>query len=95
MKLIIKPSDKKGKKKMAVFKENNKIVKVVYFGAEGYDDYTIHKDLERQKRYKLRHQKNENWEDMYSPGSLSWYILWHSPSYRENVKYFKNKFNLE
>lgn len=94
MKLVIKPSDKKGKKKMAIFKEDGKIIKVVYFGAEGYEDYTIHKDPERQKRYKQRHEKNENWNDKFSPGSLSWYILWRSPSYTENVKYFKNLFKL-
>ena len=33
--------------------------KTINFGANGYEDYTIHKDLERQKKYINRHKSKE------------------------------------
>ncbi len=40
---IVKPSSRTG------------FVKVS-FGAKGYEDYTIHKDIERRDRYRIRHK---------------------------------------
>ena len=47
----ISPSDRKGKKLMAVF-ENKKTgrTKTTHFGAAGMSDFTIHKDESRKKR---------------------------------------------
>ena len=91
----ISKSTKSGKKYMAVFTRDNGRTKTTYFGSAGMDDYTKTKDKEQRKRYLDRHRKNENWNDYMSAGSLSRWILWgNSTSIRENIKTYKNKFNL-
>ena len=80
---------------MAVFSDiNNKKIKTVHFGANGYNDYTIHKDPERKKRYIKRHEKNENWADAMSAGALSHWILWNKPNKIDSIKDYKNKFGI-
>ena len=91
MKLVgIYKSDKKGKKYYALFDNSKK----VYFGASGYEDYTIHKDLARKEMYIKRHQKNENWNNPISAGALSRWILWNKPSLQESIADYKQKFRL-
>ena len=92
----ISKSTKSGKKYMATFIRDNGRTKTTYFGSAGMDDYTKTKDKAQRKRYLERHRKNENWNDYESAGSLSRYILWgNSTSIRENIKTYKNKFNLK
>jgi hypothetical protein len=49
--------------------------KMVHFGANGYADYTAHKDKERRKRFRTR---NHKWASSpkWSPAWLSYYLLW-------------------
>ncbi len=96
----ISKSTKSGKKYMATFTRDNgngtKRTKTTHFGSAGMDDYTKTKDKAQRKRYLDRHRKNENWNNYESAGSLSRYILWgNSTSIRENIKTYKNKFNLK
>ena len=56
--------------------------KRVLFGARGYSDFTLHKDVERRGRYRMRHEKDlhsaaskKGW-DPRTPGYLSYYVLW-------------------
>ena len=95
VKVVIKPSTKSEKKKMAIFydKEGNK-VKTTHFGAAGMSDYTKHKDPDRKKRYLNRHKKRENWNDFTSAGSLSRYILWGEPTLKASIQKYKKKFKL-
>ncbi len=90
--LGIYPSDDSKKKYTAMFYVDDKI-KNVSFGARGYEDYTMHKDKERMKRYQARH-KNDNLDDPLSPGSLSWYILWTSTSIKQGIENYRRRFNL-
>lgn len=66
----------------------------VHFGARGYDDYTIHKDKERQRRYVNRHRSRENWgpTGIFTPGFWSRWILWNKPSLRESIRDTKQRF---
>jgi hypothetical protein len=50
-------------------------VKKVSFGGAGYEDYTTHKDIERRKRYRIRH-KNDKIHDPTKPGFWAYWILW-------------------
>ena len=75
---------------MAMFKDG----KVVHFGDTRYEDFTVHKDEERKRLYLLRHKKNEDWNNPYSAGSLSRYILWNKPTINDSVEDFKKRFNL-
>ena len=79
-----------GKHKFIAFFTNGRKVK---FGAEGYSDYTIHKDKERRERYRDRHSKDLATRDPYKPGYLSYYILWgDSTSLDKNVKKYNEMF---
>ena len=66
----IKPSTLKNKK-LDVFKNGRKITSI---GDIRYSDYLQHKDEERRKRYKQRHEKHR-----HEVGTASYYadrILW-------------------
>ena len=41
-----------------------------------------------------RHRFNENWDDPFSPGALSRFILWNKKTIKESTEHYKNKFNL-
>jgi len=85
------------KKKMrADFKLNddNDDVKSTKFGAQGYSDYTQHKDKKRKENYLARHRPRENWTDPTSAGTLSRYILWEKPGLKDAIRSFAARFNL-
>jgi len=86
----IRDSPLKDKKYKALFTSG----KVVHFGAKGFEDYTIHKDDERKRLYILRHKKNENWTNPFTPGALSRFVLWNLPSLKESIADYKKRFNL-
>lgn len=79
----------------AIFNLSDGKLKKVNFGAANYSDYTIHKDKERRKRYRIRHKKDLMTNDPTRPGYLSYYILWgDSTDIKENIKNYIKKFNL-
>lgn len=93
--MVIKPSDKSGKKLMAVFTKDNGRTKTTHFGAAGMDDYTLTKDKAQRTRYRTRHKKDLQTKDYTKAGYLSYYILWgNSTSRAENIKAYKKRFNL-
>ena len=92
----IKPSPKPGKKKMAVFTDcKTGAVKKVHFGASGMSDFTKHHDIARRERYFKRHNRRENWENPFTAGSLSRYILWNKDTLEESISDFKKRFNFK
>lgn len=72
-------------------------VKVVHFGAKGYDDFTVHKDEERKERYLLRHEDNEDWtkSGILTPGFWARWILWNKPSLKQSIKDTEEKFGID
>ena len=93
--MVIKKSNKSGKKLMAVFTKDNGRTKTTHFGAKGMDDYTITKDKERRRLYRERHKKDLSTKDPTRAGFLSYYILWgESTSRQENIRKYKSRFNL-
>ncbi len=95
MKLIkLERSERKDKKWVAIFKDDDK-EKRVQFGSRGMDDYTIKKDKEQRDRYRTRHKKDLDTNDPTRAGYLSYYLLWgDSTSLGENIKSYKKRFNL-
>jgi hypothetical protein len=99
-------SEKEGKKYDAVFRDKNcpckmkdkvecgRGEKIVSFGAEGMSDFTKHKDEERKQLYLTRHKKNENWENPFSAGALSKWILWNKPTLKASIADYKKHFDL-
>ena len=69
--VIVKPSTKKYKKLDVYDKDGEFLVSI---GDIRYEDFLIHKDPERRRRYKQRHEKYR-----HTPGTASFYadkILW-------------------
>ena len=94
--VVIKKSDKPGKKLVAIFTRDNGRTKKTYFGQAGAPDYTITKDKEQRARYRSRHKKDLQTNDYTRAGFLSWFILWgNSTSRRENIKSYKKRFKLK
>lgn len=82
---------KNNKHKFVVINENGKQIK---FGASGYEDYTMHHDIERKKRYIMRHKTRENWNDLNRAGTWSRYLLWEKPNLDDAIKSMERKFNI-
>mgnify|MGYP003146476008 FL=1 len=94
--VVIKKSDKAGKKLVAVFTRDNGRTKSTHFGQAGADDYTKTKDTEQRKTCRTRHKKDLQTGDYTRAGYLSYHILWgNSTSRRDNISAYKNKFNLK
>jgi hypothetical protein len=70
--------------------------KTINFGAEGYEDYTTHKDKDRMGRYVKRHKTNEDWtkKGIETAGFWAKHILWNQPSLEASIKDTENKFGL-
>ena len=87
----IKVSPRKTKRFMAIFDNGKK----THFGLEGGSTYIDHNDPQKRDAYIARHRPNENWENPYSAGSLSRWILWGShKSLSKNIEFFKKRFSL-
>jgi len=69
---ILKESSRKNKKWMVLNPETNKFI---HFGDSRYDDYTIHRDKQRRDNYRNRMRRFKD-ADRYSPGYLSYHLLW-------------------
>lgn len=94
--MIVKKSDKAGKKYVAIFTKDDGKIKKTYFGQSGADDYTITKDKEQRKRYRSRHAKDLDTKDPTRAGYLSLGLLWgDSTSLRENIKNYKKRYNFK
>ena len=65
-------STRKDKKYMIKFSTNKKFI---HFGQYGYEDYTKSKNKHKRDLFRIR---NKKWADsyIYSPGYLSYYLLW-------------------
>jgi len=88
------PSLKARKKFTAKFvDERTGREKFIHFGDKRYQDYTQHKDPERQRRYLARHAPREDWTDegILTPGWWSRWLLWSEPELRDAEKLVHQK----
>lgn len=89
----IESSVRKGKRYVAIFKDGKRI----HFGQMLGQTYIDHGEESKRAAYIARHSGSgrENWEDPYSPGALSRWLLWgDSPSLEENIRAFRKRFNV-
>jgi len=102
MSAILSNSTRKDKKYM--IKHDNK---TIHFGASGMRDYTLinkkssqfylsnKEDREKVKsNYKSRHSKDP-FNKVYTPASLSMYILWNKPTISASIRDYENRFNVK
>ena len=77
----LRDSTRKDKKYMVI----DPFINILHFGQRGAEDYTIHKDEERKKKYIIRHQKREtkhwahNKQNIKTPSYWSRFLLWEVP----------------
>lgn len=91
-------SDKKDKRYKVVF-ENTPGGKadgsVVHFGSPEYKNFTMHKDEGRKRLYIIRHEKNENWNDMKTAGFWSRWLLWNLPTISQSIRDTEKRFGIK
>ena len=68
--------------------------KTIHFGDSRYEDYTIHNDDDRKKRYIIRHQNNEDWNDLTTAGAWAYNLLWSKPTLIASIKSMEKKFGI-
>lgn len=92
--LKLLPSTRKGKKWMIRFPAaNGRRERLVHFGAKGMSDFTKHKNEQRKERYLARHAgQGEDWDDPYSPGALSRWILWNKEDINASFRDYLRRF---
>jgi hypothetical protein len=91
MLISVTKSTKPGKKLQALFSDG----RLVHFGSEGMDDYTMTHDKEQRARYISRHMKDLESGDPTKPGYLAMFLLWgRSSSIDKNVLEYKKLFRL-
>lgn len=89
--MLIQKSTRKGKRFMATFANG----KVVHFGASNASTYIDHGDKAKRSAYIARHKVNENWNNPYSAGALSRFLLWgDSTSIDANHQAFMRNFKV-
>lgn len=93
VKVKILPSTRAEKKMMAIFTFPDGKKKTVHFGSRGMSDYTIHKDPERKERYLQRHRRNENWNNPFTAGALSRWVLWNKPTLKASINDYIRRFS--
>ena len=87
--MLIQKSTRAGKRYMATFNSG----KVVHFGQAGGQTYIDHGDKAKREAYLARHKKRENWDDPFSAGSISRWLLWgDSTSLDANHQAFMKKY---
>ena len=89
----VESSNRKGKRYVAIFNDGKRI----HFGQMLGQTYIDHGDKEKRAAYIARHGASgrENWEDPYSAGALSRWLLWgDSTSLEENIRAFRKRFNV-
>jgi len=64
--------------------KGNKNIKVD-FGSSEHENYTIHKDPERKRLYRIRHHK-DHLDNPYHAGFWAYHVLWNKPSIQESMR---------
>jgi hypothetical protein len=94
MEAIITESPLKTKKYKVIVNDGEK-KKTIHFGAKGYEDYTIHNNIERKYRYIDRHKKNEDWQNPFTAGFWALHALWNKPTLQGSLNDIKRNFNIK
>ena len=71
--------------------------KIIYFGAKNGSTYIDHKDSKKRENYIKRHAalNTEDWNNSFSAGALSRYILWEKPNLKDAIKDYERRFNIQ
>lgn len=88
------PDSSSKKFKVVLFSNLLNKKKTIQFGAKGYEDFTIHKDPHRKNMYDSRHERKENWDNPFTAGFWSKWLLWNKSSINKSIDDIENRFNI-
>lgn len=91
MSYILSPSSRTNKKYMVTTPNND----TIHFGDSNYEDFTIHKSVDRLNNYIARMSPNQNWNDPSTAGFWSKHILWNKPTLTQSIKDTQKQFNIK
>jgi hypothetical protein len=92
----LEPSSKSDKKWQVTFLSSAGREKTIHFGAQGYEDYTMHKTLARKEKYIQRHSgMGEHWRDPTTAGFWSRWLLWNKPTLKGSAKDIEQRFGIK
>lgn len=89
MKIILCKSSRKSKKWSIEIDG-----RLIHFGAVGYEDYTMHHDKERKRRYLARaggHKK----KDIKTAGFWAEWLLWNKHTITASARDIERRFNVK
>ena len=84
-------SNRKDKKYMVKFVNENGKINTIHFGAFGMSDYTINKDEKRKERYIKRHSKDYI-NDLNYAGAWSRWLLWGEKTLQASINEMQRRF---
>lgn len=92
----LRPSTDHAKKWMVIIISPKAIAKQFILKATGYDDFTMHHDLDRRAKYIKRHASNNgNWNNIENAGFLSKWLLWEEPTILKSIQMIRLKFHMQ
>jgi len=91
---VTKYRGKSPKRYTALFEDSTGHTKKVAFGSRYGNTYIDHGALEKRKNWIARHRVRENWDDPYSAGALSRWLLWEKLSLSDAVRDYKIRFGV-
>ena len=84
-------SNRKNKK----YKVNIQPINIdIHFGDNRYEDYTSHQNEERKLNYINRHKANEDWNNLYTAGFWSRWLLWNKKTISQSIVDIQNRFGI-
>ena len=69
--------------------------KTIQFGAKGYTDYTLGATNEQKLNYLTRHKKREDWNNKYTAGFWSRWLLWNKNSISKAITAINKQFGIK
>jgi len=86
-------STRPDKKLMAIFSIAGK-EKIVHFGSHSSTTYVEGADELKKMNYLKRHKIREDWDNPFSAGCLSRWILWNDRSLERAIALYRRRFDL-
>lgn len=89
--ITLSKSDAKNKKYKVVIIKQDGSTKTINFGDNRYEDFTIHKDEQRKRRYFMRHGDTK---DLESAKFWSNNILWNKRTISDSIRDTERRFGI-
>jgi Family of unknown function (DUF5754) len=90
---LYKAINRKNKYSVQFINQKTGRLNTIHFGQYGASDYTINKDDNMKRLYKLRHVY-DNINDLSYSGCWSWYLLWNMKTIEQSIKDMDQRFNI-